>query len=491
MPLLPLQLPPGVYRNGTDYQSAGRWYDSNLVRWTDNTLQPMNGWRLRWDTPVTSKTRAMISWRDNLSNRLLAAASYDKLYVYNAAIQYDITPVGLTAGTENASVNLGYGGSSYGGEEYGIPRLENALVTPATSWTLDMWGEYLIACSDEDGRIFEWQLNTASPAAVVANAPIDNESICVTNERFVFAIGAGGVARKVQWCDREDNTNWTPAATNEAGDIELKTQGRLLRAVSTGNQTLILGTVDAFVARYIGPPYVYSFEQVGSSCGIVGKQAVAVVDAGALWMGYESFYMFNGSDVVQIQCDVDDYVFRDINRGQISKVYAVVNSNHGEIWWFYPSSESVENDRYVVFNYIDNAWYIGQLARTAGVDGDVFGRPIFAGVDLNLYEHEIGWSYDGNAPYAESGPISLGAGDNVMRVTQMIPDELSQGQVQAIFKTRFHPNDTERQYGPYSMSNPTSVRFTGRQVKMRVEGVEGADWRVGVNRLEVSPGGKR
>jgi hypothetical protein len=121
----------------------------------------------------------------------------------------------------------------------------------------------------------------------------------------------------------------------------------------------------------------------------------------------------------------------------------------------------------------------------------VFRDPIWFGADGKAYNHETGFNYDGNAPYAETGPIQLGNGDQVMVVTELIPDELTQGDVNATFKTRFHPNDVERDYGPYAMANPTNVRFTGREVRMRVDGQRGVDWRVGLMRLDAKGGGRR
>ena len=493
MALIPLDLPAGVYRNGTDLQSQGRWRDSNLVRWFDNTLRPIGGWRTRSDTASAGQVRGMKSWIANNSDRWIAAGSYNKLYAYSGAgVQYDITPTGLTAGNENALNPVGFGTAFYGREYYGIARQEAVTITPATTWSMDSFGQFLVACSSTDGKVYEWQLSPSTKAAVVANAPVNNRAILVTEERFLMCLGAGGNPRLVQWSDRENNTVWTPAATNEAGSLELQTTGRIQCGVRVQNQALILTDTDAHVATYSGPPYVYGIERVGTSCGIVSTQAVAVVDKGAIWMGSRSFYTYSGGAVTEVNCEVADYVFSDINLSQISKVCAVPNANFGEIWWFYPSGGSNENDRYVVFNYNDNTWAIGVMARTAGVDAGVYRQPIIvSALNKKLYEHEIGFNYDGGEPFAESGPIIIGNGDNVMSVTKMIPDEKTQGDVDATFKTRFYPNDVERTYGPFNMANPTSLRFTGRQVRIRIEGVNADDWRVGINRLEVIQGGRR
>ena len=284
----------------------------------------------------------------------------------------------------------------------------------------------------------------------------------------------------------------SPAATNEAGDLELNTSGSIMKGLTVRGQTLILTTRDAHVANYIGPPYVYGIERVGTSCGLAAKQAAIVVDAGAFWMGANSFYTLQGASVQELQSDVSDYVFNDMNKAQVSKAFAVSNSMFGEITWFYPSADSNENDRYVTFNYVENTWYTGNLGRTAGHDRGAFRQPMMVATsDNKVYEHEVGFDYGGLEPFAETGPFMLGSGDQVISVTEMLPDEKTQGDVDVTFKTRFYPNGTERSYGPYSMSNPTSLRFTGRQVRMRIEGQRLSDWRVGVNRVDVVQGGRR
>ena len=211
-----------------------------------------------------------------------------------------------------------------------------------------------------------------------------------------------------------------------------------------------------------------------------------------MWMGVNSFFIYNGSSVTELNSEVSDYVFNDINRAQISKVFGVSNSLYNEIWWFYPSSSSLENDRYVVYNYSEGTWMIGELSRTAGADRGAFRQPMFVDADdRHIYEHEVGFDYGSLTPFAETGPFRIGSGDSVVSVVELIPDEKNQGDVNATFKTRFYPNGTERSYGPYTLTNPTSVRFTGRQVRMRVEGQQLSDWRVGINRVDAIPGGRR
>ena len=262
-------------------------------------------------------------------------------------------------------------------------------------------------------------------------------------------------------------------------------------ATRTKGQTLIITDVDAHTARYQGPPYVYGFERVGTSCGAISRRCAADVDVGVFWMGQRGFYMFDGNSVNELPCEVHDYVFSDMNTAQQSKIWAFNNGQFGEVWWFYCSGDSLEIDRYVAFDYKEQHWLIGNLDRTSGVQRGVFKYPFMTTAASDLKEHEVGLNVDGERIFAETGPVSIGVGDQVMSVTQLIPDEQSQGDVDVSFKTRFHPNDVERTYGPYDPTNPTSVRFSGRQMRMLVEGDRLAHWKVGTMRVDAKPMGKR
>ena len=603
MPLIPLKIPAGFHRTGTDLDAAGRWRDGSLVRWRDGSLRPIGGWRVNENiASITANApRGMHTWESNNGTRYVTAGSYNELFaVVSGGTAYDIAPTDLTSGSESAAVNIGYGYGFYGTGTYGTPRPDTGNIVAATTWSLDNWGEYLLACSTADGRILEWQLGSSSKAAVVANAPTNNLGIIVTEERFVFALGAGGNPRKVAFSDREDNTTWTPASTNEAGDIELQTSGQIETAIRTRGQTLIITDVDAHTARYIGPPYVYGFERVGTSCGIISRRAAADVDMGTFWMGNGGFFRFDGNVVSEIPCAVHDYVFGDLNTSQKSKTWAFTNGQFGEIWWFYCSGNSTEIDRYVAFDYKENHWLIGNLSRTSGASRGVFEYPMLMGQDGAMFDHEVGLSYvdtqtytvtvasvgggnrfildgsnypaitlnrgytyvfdqsdssntghpiafrtsddsaytsgvtstgtagssgakttfvvpsdapaslkyyctvhgnsmgnnitvtDADGVFAESGPFSMGSGDKIMQVTDLIPDEKTQGDVNIKFKSRFYPNATESTHGPFTPANPTAVRFSGRQIRMRIEGdTPYAAWRVGTMRIDAKAGGRR
>ena len=454
----------------------------------------MGGWRKRTSTAISGVARGLITWKDNSANPWIGVGTNSKLYAVRVDNQIkDITPAGLIVGSADAGIYTGFGSGVYGAQAYGVERQNVSTITPAAMWTMDTWGDYLVACSNADGKLYEWQLDfaTPTPAAAITNAPVDCNAVMVTSERFVFALGAGGNPRKVQWCDQENNTVWTPTTLNQAGDFELATPGTLMAGKRVRGINLLWTDIDCHASMYIGQPYIYSFEKVGSGCGLISSQSVAVVsDATAIWMSKTGFWMYDGS-VKPLTSDVGDYVYRNMNTAQSSKIYAIHNGEFGEVWWFYPSANSTEIDSYVLFNYREGHWNIGTMSRTAGTGRGAFERPLMVGTDGYIYEHEVGYNYDSATLYCESGPLQIGNGDTLMAVKELIPDELNQGDVTATFKTKLYPNATESSHGPYSMANPTSVRFTARQVKMRINSNGNNNWRVGTMRIDAVPNGRR
>lgn len=490
----------GLYRNGTIQQSAGRWYDGNLIRFQQDQVKPIGGWQVRSSSaaPFAGSARALVSWRDNSNNRWIGVGTHSNLYVQDeAGDNADITPSGFTVGRPDATQNLGYGGGAYGTSYYGVPRPTNSAYLAAAVWTLDSWGEDLVGASDGDGKIYLWTLNPAAPAAAVANAPTGVASILVTAEGFLFALGQAGDARRVAWCDQQNITVWAADATNQAGDFDLTTVGTLQVGKALPSGALILTDVDAWLASYVGAPLVYGFTRVGSACGVISKGAIAAQDARAAWMGRNGFWLFDGQAVQPLDCDVADSVFTGLNANQCSKVSAVHLSDQGEIWWFYPSEASVECDSYVCWAYREsqrlgfNVWTLGSLERLCGSGRGVFPNPLMVDGSGLLYQHETGLNFDGAQPYIETGPFEIGQGDALAEVQQVIPDQLVDGAVSATFYGRMYPNGPETTYGPYPLVSPTDVLFQARLIRTRYTGLAMADWRIGTMKLDVTPGDKR
>lgn len=504
MALLKLKIPAGAVRIGTPYQAKGRWHGTNLVRWLRtvdpvegpvDSLRPIGGWT-RWGTGTfDGLARGAYAWTDASGNRWFAFGTASHLYVANsAAAVFDITPSsGFTAGAAHASLDVGYGKGPYGAGPYGTARPDTGAVTLAGTWALDGWGQYLVGCMDGDGDIWEWQLATGTPAAQVANAPTGCIGLVVTQERFLFALGAGGDPRKVQWCDQAANTVWTPAATNQAGSFILETDGEIRCGIKSPSETLILTSTDLWSARYVGYPLVYSFRRVDTGCGALGNRTAVRIGNRAVWLGRGGFYLYDGL-VRKLRCDVWELYEERLATVQASKIFGWHNSEHSEACWLIPSGVSNECDFYIVWNYAEDWWAFcdeSAFPRTCGVGRGTFQNPVLCGTDGVLYQHEIGTSFGAAIPYAESGPIELGNGEHWMHATQLYPDEKTLGQTDLTFLTRPYPTADETEHGPYSMENPTSVRFGGRQVRMMVRAGGYTDWRFGVPRLEVVAGGKR
>jgi hypothetical protein len=489
--LFPIELPPGVYRNGTILQAQGRYYDADLVRWVDGTLRPIPGWRPRGDSPVSGKARAISVWRDNAGVAWVAIGTHSHLYVMaRSGAVYDVTPVGFTVGQADSTLRGGYGNGLYGRGAYGTPRPDTATPTELTVWSLDTWGEDLVGCTPDDGKIYEWTLDTATPAAQVSGSPTAR-AVHVTADRIMMALGANGNPRRVAWSDQEDDTAWTPAVANYAGDFDLQTPGRLMCGRRVQGGSLLLTDVDAWLATFKGQPFVYGFDRKGTGCGVVSQNAVVTVDGLAFWMGPRGFWRFN--NYVEAQpCDVADYVFSNINRAQLQKVSAWHNSDAGEIWWFYPSKNSNEIDRYVVYSYREGHWTIGKsMARLSGTERGPLAFPLTVDGAGTIYENEVGLDYDGAQPFAETGPFLLGEGDRVISVKGIIPDEGTSGDVQLTAYNRFQPMGAETVKGPYSLDDKVDVRFTTRIMRVRFTGARLATWRVGKFKFDGEAAGAR
>lgn len=492
--------PPGVFRNGTEYEATGRWYESSLVRWHEGVLQPIGGWQkvqassaaIDLDGPILG----IHAWEDNSASSRFVVGTDTECHAFVEGVLTDITPAaGFSTGNPDATTATLYGSGTYGAGIYGAgdPALES--VVEAQSWQFDNFGEIPIALAFSDGNIWEWDLNVANNLTLVTNAPTNCAGIVVTPERFLVALGASNDPRLVSWSDQEDRTVWTAASTNKAGDFPLSTEGRIMTGRAASDETLIWTTRDVWSMRFIGGTLVYRFDRKGSG-GVISRRAIAEAEGRHFWMGHRGFHFYNGF-AQDLPSDVSDYVFSDINRLQASKIWAVPRVEFNEVRWYYCSAASTDIDRMVSYNYKTNAWAIDmQLKRTAGVDRGVFNYPMECDALGAVYDHERGTGYVDTddsttlVPYAETGPFELGKGDHRMMVRQVIPDENTLGDVSAILYARDYPTSTERNTGTLTLSEPTSTRISGRQVKMRVQQVS-PKWRVGRVRLELTQGAKR
>jgi hypothetical protein len=526
--LLPLKIPPGIYRNGTRYQARDRWYDSNLVRFVDGDIQPIGGWRYLQTAAgsdlalINGVPRAAIAWRGETGSPYIAIGTTEKLYVIVGGVLYDITPAGFTPGREDSGYNAdpgAYGAGAFGAGAYGVGASTSAIAE-ADTWQLDTFGDWLVAVCTSDRKLYVWDGDTSHLASTPAGAPTSCAAVVVTPERFLVALGTDGNIRQVAWPSQETTTDWAPLPTNSAGDFPITTPGQLLAGRRTRNETLLWTDTDLHVMTYVGGLFVYRFAEAGQKCGAISSRAMSVIDTKAMWMGNNNFYVYDGY-VQPLACEVRDYVFGDFNAVQAAKVWSITVAQYGELWWFYCSAGSSEIDRYVVFNYRENHWTIGKLSRTAGCDADAVAQPVMISARGDVFEHEILQSRpavvpgepgidlltengatllteDGaaltteqTAPYLESGPLQLGDGDRLLSILRLVPDEKTLGDVTATIFTSLFPTGEEQVSGPHSLANPTSLRAKGRQARIRLEEARATNWRVGVMRFGVQPSSRR
>jgi len=409
----------------------------------------------------------------------------------SVTIEYEIAVGGADAGQ-----GYGYGVGGYGQGTYGTARTEYIVIPPRT-WSVDQWGQFMVACP-RNGNIYEWQLNSNTRAVIISNAPTSNIGMFVTEEKHMVALGAGGNKMKVEWCDQDDNTVWTPADTNTAGGRNLTGGSEILTGIRTRGTNLIFTDAAVWSMNFIAGDDVFGFNQVAAGAsGIVSPSAAVEVDGIVFWMGLNDFYFYDG--VVRRMPnskDVRRFVFDNLTTIQKDKVYCGLNTAFSEIWWHYPTG--TENDRYVKFNYDDRAWDVGSIARTAMLDRDIIGNPLMAGTDDYIYKHESTVNADGSAmnEFIKSSPFELGDGNNLVEIMSLLPDFKDLvGTITLTLYTRFYPHDTENtETGGSVTSSTTTVdtRASGRQVAVKISSsATGTSWRFGTLRMDLIEGGDR
>ena len=502
MALLPVTPPAGIVKNGTDYANKGRWVDGNLVRFENGFLKPIGGWSKLRATALDGEPIGMYAYKDNLGASVLAVGTREKVYVLYDNTWTDITPVGFVNDASNDP--LGYGAYHYDVEDYGDARSQSGLPLDSGHFSFDNWGEDLIFCFSGDGKIYKWRPVSGGTAdtiaTVVTNAPTGCQAIMVTNERHLVAIGSGGDPRKVAWSDREDRNNWTSKATNTAGDVQIPTGGRALLAVKYQNDTIVFSDTGIDRMSYVGSPFIYGITAAGANCKAVSRRSVVQTGNFLAWMGENSFFVYDGV-VREIPCDVHDYVYDQLNIPGRKACWGGHNSNFNEIWWGFPSGEGqYKANKYIIWNYLANTWSIGELDRGCWIDQGAFDYPI-AGDSLGfVYEHESttlsnSQNLGSAVPFATSGPIELGNGDNYVQCNQIIPDEEANALpgVTIGFKGKFTPLGPTTDFGNFTFESDgyTDARFTARQVQMTVTGSTTQDFQVGNIRLNLRNRGRR
>lgn len=492
---IPIEAPPGLYAETTDVDARGRWVDGSNMRFWKGRPQRFGGSATLLDSANTSSPiRGIRVFNRNSGEPVIAFGSADKLCVYNS-IEYDITPATLAAGPVDAVNPSGYGEGLYGTGFYGGATLLAVSVTPPRTWSIDNYGEDLIAVASDDQTIWYWDSSggyTSNPATALANAPTAQGAL-VTDSRHIMAFGAGGDALRIEWCDQEDITSWTPAATNTAGGFNLELGTRIMGWARTAQGILVVTDLAVYILRYIGGQFVFSRTLVGTNCGALGPLSIVARDNGAMWMGANAFYMFNGS-VTRVPCDVHSDVFGDLNTYQSGKTCGGTNTLFGEWIWFYPSAASTENDRCVIYSP-QNGWSKGTLARTAWWDVSQLSPqyPITADASGVIYQQDVPDLEDSLAWSLNLAYRHAGEGSAHVFVRKFLPDFQKQyGNVFLTIKTRDEPEGVERTKGPYTITTSTSevpIRARGRFLTFEMSGT--GECRLGAPRMLARAMGSR
>jgi hypothetical protein len=380
-------------------------------------------------------------------------------------------------------------------------------------WWQDNFGEDLIF-GTRNGAPYYWdrgvgvatRATALSAQSGASNTPtLVREMILSTSDRHVVAFGVNPLGEStldpllVRWSDQESAINWTPSATNTSGDQRISNGSEIITARRTRQEFLIWTDMGMHSMRFIGPPYTFGFQLMASNVSIISPKAAINAKDSVFWMDSENFYIYSGRIDV-LSCTVLRHVFDNINLEQRFKFFAASNRLFSEIFWFYVSGDATEIDRYVKFNYEENAWDIGELSRTAWIDADVYTKPRGASSNT-VYIHETGNNDDESAmtSFIESSDFDLGEGDRFMFVNRLIPDVALSGSdtptVDYILKIRDFPNASLSTNSTSSVTASTEqvfVRARGRQAALRIQS-DTADmaWTLGDTRIGLRQDGGR
>jgi len=417
--------------------------------------------------------------------------------------------------------------TAYTGTGWGSPSIGLTLGQKLRVWSSDNFGQDLVI-NPNDGPIYYWSnasglgargvLLSSLPGA--SDVPAVARQIMVTDQdRKVLAFGCSDIVSGLQdrllvrWSDTENPVDWTPTEINAAGGIRIPTGSEFMTALETRQEILVWTDSAVHSMRYIGAPFEYSMAQIGLT-SLLSPSGVAAANDMVFWMGTNGFYAYNGR-IAGLPCSVKDYVFNNINYDQAEKITAGSNMAFNEVWWFYPSANSSENDRYVVYNYNENVWFVGSLVRTVWIDRGIEDYPRSASTDGYIYFHELGQD-DGSvnpfAPitaYIESAPFEIGEGEQFGFAWRMIPDitfrdsSNANPSVNFVLKTQDYSGGNFKQSSNNNtvrtatmpieqFTDQTYFRLRGRMMSLRVESTAvGVAWRLGIPRIDVRTDGRR
>jgi hypothetical protein len=454
----------------------------------------------------------------------------------------DLTVTRAQSGTEasthadGATVTLIEGNASSDNDYFGWGDAASGGLTTTTQirlWSHDNFGEDLLI-NARDSNIFYWdRSNNLSTRAIElstrsgtkTSVPQKAKQVLVSDQdRHVIVFGADGLGANssatqgdgiqdpllIRFSSQENPIDFFPTSTNTAGDLRLGAGSTFVQAVETKREILVWTDTALFSMRFIGPPFTFGLSQLASNITIMGPNAAVSTEDVVYWMGIDNFYVYAGQ-TQQLPCSVKQKVFGDFNRSESDKVTSGINSEFSEIFWFYPSANATENDKYVIYNYGEKVWYFGSLARTAWLDRGTRANPLAAGSQY-IFNHEIGFDDDGSAmtSFIESAAIDIGDGDKFTYIRRVIPDLTFLGSTnlsspQAVFTVKsrrfpgasFDNTDSGTTIGSISgdvetFTEQLHIRSRGRSFAVRIESTAlGTKWKLGSPRLDLRPDGRQ
>ena len=422
---------------------------------------------------------------------------------------------------------VGWGASSWGSGTWGIGATSTDSIR---IWSQANFGEDLIF-GPRDGGIYIWDatngLTTRAIPLTGTEVPTSQKLILVSDiNRFVFCFGTNEIFSStinpmlVRWSDQEDATNWSPAATNQAGDLVLSNGTQIVAAKQSRQEVLVWTDSALYALQYVGAPAVWTAQLVGENISIASQNAVAYANGVAYWMGRDKFYMYDGR-TQPLQCDLRKFIFNDFNEEQYEQTFAGTNESYHEIWWWYCSSDSNVSDRYVVYNYLEQVWYYGTMSRTAWLDSGLRNYPLAATYSNNLVNHEQGVDDNETATtaaipaYVSSAQFDLEDGHQFAFIWRVLPDITFDGSEigspSATMTLLPLQNSGSGYNSPASVGGSNSAGITrtatvpveqftgqvytrvrGRQLAIKVESSEiGVAWQLGSPRLDMRSDGRR
>ena len=408
-------------------------------------------------------------------------------------------------------------------------------------WSQANYGQDLLI-NPRGGALYLWKVNASptvydravllsstspSPYTTDTSCPSVCNSVAVSDaSRFVIAFGCNDYGETdidpllIRWSDQEDYTTWAPQATNQAGSYRLSTGSSIVANLQTRQEILVWTDAAIYSMQYLGPPYVWGFQILGSNTSIAGPNAVATAANVTYWMGLDKFYMYSGR-VETLYCPLRQYIFGDINLQQQYQFFASTNEGFNEVWWFYCSANSTVIDRYVIYNHLEKIWSYGNLSRTAWIDSPLRDFPAAAGYNGQLIYHEDGVDDGTTNPaspieaYIQSADFNIGDGHNYGFVWRMIPDITFDGSyvnnpaVTITMRPRQNPGSNygtapspevisaqnyqgQRNYVVQQFTEIVYTRVRGRQMAFKIasDGL-GVQWQLGVPSIDVRPDGRR